>query len=187
MDKNNKLKVYFTEGATLIFKKWSSFRMALDNTPEVLKNYADENKTILEINEVIELLLSDIMLEIENESGSVLETNIADLIFCFFQEFFDVDLEDDSERNVAKNLIKLFDEITESKFDYLDRLRSIDKTFNYSTYFIQFPIVMEETQLIKDFEDQMEIDDGGKKSNVSNKQTEMDDEGFVIVKKKKKY
>jgi hypothetical protein len=190
MDQNNLIKTLFIEGATLIFKKWSSFRMALDNTPEVLKNYTDENNTQLEINEMLNVLFGDIMIEIEKESGSVLETNIADLIFCFFQEFFDVDLEDDSERFVAKNLIKLYGELKSNKLEYLERLRQVDKTFNYSTYYIKFPIVIEETKLIKDFENQMAIDEVENTQNNkvnNNKKEEMDDEGFVIVKKKKKY
>jgi len=189
-DQNNVMKSLFIEGATLIFKKWSSFRMALDNTPDVLKNYTDETNTQLEINEMLNVLFSDIMEESHKESGSILETNITDLIFCFFQEYLDIDLEDDSERYVAKNLIKLYDELKCLKLDYLERLRQVDKTFNYSTYYIQFPIVIDDTKLIKDFENQMEIDESTetRNNNVNkNKQVEMDDEGFVIVKKNKKY
>jgi hypothetical protein len=185
MDQNNSIKTYFIEGATLIFKKWSSFRMALDNSPEVLKNYIDENNTQLEINEMINVLFCDMIQEIEKESGSILEMNVADLIFCFFQEFFDVDLEDESERSVAKNLIKLFIDLKNGNFEYLERLRQVDKTFNYSHYYIQFPIVIEEKRLIQDFESQMVIDESG--DNKKNKQVDIDDEGFVVVKKKKKY
>ena len=189
-DQNNLIKSMFIEGGTLIFKKWSSFRMALDNTPEVLKNYTDESNTQLEINEMLNVLFYDILEEGRKESGSVLETNIADLIFCFFQEFLDIDLEDDSERYVAKNLIKLQEELKSLKLDYLERLRQVDKTFDYSTYYIQFPIVIDDKNLIKDFENQMEIDESPKTQNNNgnkNKQVEMDDEGFVIVKKNKKY
>lgn len=189
MDKNNFMKSFFIEGANLIFKKWSSFRMALDNSPQVLQNFSDDSNTQLEINEMINILFNDIMQEIEKESGSVLEMNLGDLIFCFFQEFFDVDLEDESESTVARNLIKLYEEIKSGKLDYLERLRKIDKTYNYSHYYIEFPIVIEEKKLIEDFQNQMAIDvnEDVKKSNVNSKQEEMDDEGFVIVKKKKKY
>jgi hypothetical protein len=188
MEQNNLLKSHFVEGALLILKKWSSFRMALDNSPEVLHNYADDNNTQLEINEMLNVLFNDIMQEIEKESGSVLEMNIGDFIFCFFQEFFDVDLEDESERAVAKNMIRLYSELKNGKLDYLERLRQVDKTFNYSHYYIQFPIIIEEKKLIEDFQNQMAIEEGEvNKNSNNNKQDEMDDEGFIVVKKKKKY
>jgi hypothetical protein len=173
---NSTKQSIFIEGSILIFKKWASFRMALDNNPEVLTQFSDDEDKQLEINEMLNCLFNDILQEMEKESGPVLEQNVADLIFCFVQEFFDVDLEDDSERQIAKNLIKLYNEIfKENKTEFIDRLRTIDKTFNYSNYSIAFPIIVQEKVLVKDFENKMKID------------KEEDDEGFVVVKKGKKY
>lgn len=61
MEINDKLKI-FKEGIILIFKKWSSFRLALDNCPEVLDEYDDDGQ--LEINSMLEALMNDIMGEI---------------------------------------------------------------------------------------------------------------------------
>jgi hypothetical protein len=173
--------ILFTEGFILIFKKWASFRTALDNSPEILTEYGDNDE--LEINSMLNLLISDVFNEISMSSGSVLEQNISDMLFSFYQEFFDIDLDDESEKFVAKSLIRLYEDINTNKLEYLEKLKTIDKTFNYKFYSIEFPINMNKLQekipdLIADeLEHKMIIE---KYDNIP------DEEGFIEVKKKKK-
>ena len=117
------------------------------------------------------LLLCDIYTHLEN--GYDMIQSIAELLLSFFQDFFDTYLEDESEKIVAKNLIKLFKEIKEDKTEYLDKLREFDKTFNYKIYNIEFPIV----------DIPVEEDVKMEKLTIQN---EPDEEGFIEVGKKKK-
>jgi hypothetical protein len=201
---NNSNKIsFFIEGATLIFKKWSSFRTSLDHNPQVLSEYANEENTDLEINQMLNMLFDDILKEMNKETGCVLENNIADMLFYFIEEFFEIEIGDQDEFFVAKSLIKLYNEIVAGKNEYLEKLKSIDSKFNYSIYSIEFPINMNKV-LAKEFEEKIDLKDnemdvspdnlineGMEQSkpdnNKASKFSEPDDEGFVTVKKGKKF
>ena len=202
----------FKEGFTFILKKWSSFRIALDHNPRVLTQYADEAETVLEIDQMMGFVYDDICKELCKENGSrIAMTNITEILFSFIEEFFCIELQDSSEEQVAKCLCMLFKEIQADKYDYLERLRNNDKTINYGNYNISFPIKPEEKiKVIASEMEDMDIDDGddsddedgsdeeeGKENtqnsqnnilnNTQNKTNEPDDEGFIVVKKGKKY
>lgn len=71
MEKKNVLNLFF-EGVQLLFKKWSAFRLALDNNPQILSQYdqfEDENGNFvedLEINRMLNMLYNDLFDEIVN-------------------------------------------------------------------------------------------------------------------------
>jgi ABC-type antimicrobial peptide transport system permease subunit len=218
---DNKLNL-IKEGFNLIFKKWSSFRMALDHNPRVLTQYADDEQTVLEIAQMMGFVYEDIYKELKKENGSkIAQVNIADILACFIDEFFGIDLQDGSEEQVSKCLCLLYKEIESNKKDYLERLRINDKTINYGNYNISFPIKPEEKiKVIASELEDMDIDDGdsddmdcideeeegvesqntqntqnntqnniqnNQSSQNKNNQNEPDEEGFVVVKKGKKY
>jgi hypothetical protein len=177
MEGNTNKQAMFFEGSTLIFKKWSAFRLTLDNNPEILDEYVEEleydenQEEILEVIHMYNLLLCDIYTHLEN--GYDMIQTIAELLQSFFEDFFETFLEDDSKDIVAKNLIKLFRELKEGKTEFLDKLREVDKTFNYKIYSIEFPIVDIPV------EEEVKIE----KLTIQN---EPDEDGFVEVGKKKK-
>jgi hypothetical protein len=171
------LQALFFEGTTLIFKKWSAFRLTLDNNPEVLDEYVEEiefdenQEEILEVVHMYNLLLCDIYTHLEN--GYDMIQSIAELLISFFQDFFDTYLEDDSEKAVAKSIIRLFKELKEGKTEFLDNLREINKKFNYKIYSIEFPIIDVPV------EEEVKIE----KLTIKN---DPDEDGFIEVGKKKK-
>lgn len=119
------------------------------------------------------------------------------MLVAFIQEYFEVDIEDESEKSVAKDIVKLFLNLNENKTELLDKLIAMDKTYSYSQYEIKFPI--EDTS----DSDDMLVDEEGSNPNtneaedvvkliveskpIHKNEPEVDEEGFTIVKKKKKY
>jgi hypothetical protein len=210
----------------LILKKWTSFRLALDNNPKILFQYAEETQGKLEIESILELVFDDIFKELQknHKITKFVTDNIGDMLFDFFEGFFRIDLQDGSEEQVAKCLLKAYNEFVEKKTDYLDRLRVLDKNINpnLNNYNISFPITAED-KLVKNMKknlnlNDMEIEDNYEDSEseeqeedegeqveqsqqieISNlekhqlsnkgnsKKEEVHDEGFVVVKKGKKY
>ena len=143
-DTCNKLN-FIKEGFNFIFKKWSSFRMALDQNPKVLTQYVDDEQTVLEIAQMMGYVYEDIYKELKKENASkIAQVNIADILACFIEEFFGIELQDGSEEQVSKCLCLLYKEIETNKTDYLERLRMNDKTINYGNYNISFPIKPQE-------------------------------------------
>jgi len=234
----------FKEGFILILKKWSSFRMAIDHNPQILTQFADEEKKVLEVNHMLDLLVEDVYNEIRSKTPNRSINSVADILFGFMQDFFDVDLMDESEKDVAIGFARLYEDIEKgnnfnnegnfiNSFSYLEKLKNIDKKFDYSKYSLDFPIVLNEKFLSKEFiskikarynsddedeeegeseedGDKMEVDSevnnennnnvlelSEKNSNLnsnnfynsSNNKTEAepDDDGFIVVKKGKKY
>ena len=208
---------FIKEGFNFIFKKWSSFRIALDHNPRVLTLYADDEQKVLEIDEMINLVYEDIVKEIIKEKGSnIAVVNIGDILFCFIEEYFRIELQDGSEEQVAKCLCMLYSEIEGNKFDYLERLRTNDKNINYSNYNISFPIKPEEKiKVLEKDMNKMNIDDSDEEyedgegdeddddmecednqntnnstttnNNITANNNQPDDDGFKVVKKGKKY
>jgi hypothetical protein len=164
----------FTEGATLIFKKWAAFRLTLDHNPEILDEYIDDEEDPeqeeLEINVLLRALLEDIFAEYSNKG---IEIKVSKMLYEFLCDNYDTYLEDKSEELVAKSLKRLFDELISGKNEYLNKLREQDKTFNYSVYSIKFPIE-ESTEDVEMAVEKLKIEN------------EPDEDGFVEVKKGKK-
>lgn len=128
----------FKEGCILIFKKWKAFRKALDNNPQIL-TYYNEDESVLEINEYLEMLFDDILLSIEkNINNSNLNKEISDCLYSFISDYFQVALEDQSDKENAKILINLFNELKEGKNNLLNELKK--KENNNINYNINFPI-----------------------------------------------
>lgn len=185
----------FKEGLTLIFKKWTSFRLIVDNNPHILSEFADDEETQLEVNQMLEMVIDDILAEMKKSYGGVLEMNIADMLFAFIEEFFEVDLQDESEFDVAKSLIKLYNEIDGNKMDYLNKLKNADKTFNSSNFSIPFPI-SDDIKLSQELNNKLQVNETNDidmeensftNTNKQNKANEPDEDGFVVAKKGKKF
>jgi hypothetical protein len=174
----------FKEGFFLVLKKWSAFRLALDNSPEVLSQFSEEDDGKLEINQMLELLMGDIYSELQKNQN---EKNIAEMLYFFIEEFFEVGLEDESENDVAKTLVRLYTQLQSGETACLNKLIEIDQRPNTYNYSISFPI-QESLLLAKQLDQQMIIDDEDINTNINKKreENEPDEEGFIEVKKKKK-
>lgn len=194
------LREQFKEGFVLILQKWSSFRIALDNNPQVLTYINDDNS--LEINKMLGMLYDDVLGTIEKNKGSIstLVAKVGDCLFGFIQDYFQVDLDDDSDAEVANMLIQLYSELIQNKTTCLSQLKEKSK-IGKTTYSIYFPIrgdqkVVFEAKDSDDEEDEFEECDDDEndinKSNEAKKDVEMkidnnnDNDGFVEIKKKKK-
>jgi hypothetical protein len=185
----------FKEGANLIFKKWPAFRVAIDNNPKVLTYMSEEDDTQFELNYMVDnMLLTDIMELTSRDSGTNLEYNVADALYAFISEYFDIELEDHSEIQIGRNLIKLCNELKKGQMGYLEKLREMDKNISNSTstatvtYSIEFPLRINkssvsasvsggkgENKLSEEFKEKVKIED------------EQDEEGFTVAKKGKKF
>jgi hypothetical protein len=206
MEDLSKIKL-IKEGFNYIFKKWTSFRIALDQNPRVLTIYVeDDDEKTLEVEEMINLVYNDCAIEIEKDKGGrIAQTKVAEILHTFVDEYLGIELQDGSDEQVGKCMCMLFMEIVSNKLDYLTRLRSNDKNYNYSNYHISFPIKPEEkskvAKLIEDNEsdddldevdeledEQMQVDDESNTNvNNNNNTNQPDDDGFIVVKKGKKF
>ena len=207
------IRSYFREGCINIFKKWSAFRLALDNNPQVL-TYYNEDQSILEINEYLEMLYDDILNSIYNDKTNnkeCIQDEIADCLYTFIGDYFNAELDDQSDIEISKILYKLFLELKDGKIEYLEKLK---KDKNKIKYNIEFPITGNQKIIMEKYEEEKEEDEeeeenennnenvkedikeniekNDKENNLNNKNNkkdnkmEIDDEGFIIVKKKGK-
>ena len=135
MEKGKPRKVDFEKfrtGCISIFKCWTAFRMTLDQNPQILR-YITDNNTI-EINDILTTIKS-------NKSGiKELTDNVADCLNYFVGDYFRVQLADDSDLDVAKDLIKLYDELKYGKETFLNELKAKADKDNKQKYWIDFPI-----------------------------------------------
>ena len=187
----------FKQGCISIFKRWTAFRLALDNNPQIL-TYYNEDQTIIEINEYLEMLYDDILTTIiNNKFSSKIINEISDCLFTFMYDYFQVDLEDESDIEIAKILLNLFNELKEGKENLLNKLKSDEKksTMKHS---VEFPILgnqkvifekeEEDNEESSKDEDEEEEDEKDINKNKGNKKMDIDDvdeDGFTIVKKGK--
>jgi hypothetical protein len=207
------IRAYFREGCINVFKKWSAFRLALDNNPQVL-TYYNEDQSILEINEYLEMLYDDILNSIYNDKTNnkeCIQDEIADCLYTFIGDYFNAELDDQSDIEISKILYKLFLELKDGKIEYLEKLK---KDKNKIKYNIEFPITGNQKIIMEKYEEEKEEDEeeeenennnenvkedikeniekNDKENNLNNKNNkkdnkmEIDDEGFIIVKKKGK-
>ena len=197
----------YKKGCIAIFKCWTAFRMTLDQNPQILR-YITYNNTI-EINDFLEILYDDIIDTIKtNKSGmKELTDKVADCLNYFIGDYFKVQLADDSDLDVAKDLIKLYDELKYGKETLLNELITKSEKENKQKYWIEFPITGKQVLPQKKKEESDESDEAGeeeedekdvkmkdikedkkdeKKDDDKMKIDEPDEEGFILVKKGKK-
>ena len=204
MEKSKKVdREKFKRGCIAIFTRWTAFRMALDQNPQILK-YITNNNTI-EINDFLEILYDDILTTIKNNKSGMKELtdNVADCLNYFIGDYFKIQLADDSDLSVAGDLIKLYDDLKYGKGQMLDALElKVNQDTNTSKYSIEFPItgkqvipVSKKEESDDDEEDEEEEDEKEEEKedkkddkNDDNKMKidEPDEEGFILVRKGKK-
>ena len=203
MDKkhNNQktLKDKFKEGCIAVFKKWAAFRIAIDSNPKIL-TYYNEDKTVLEINEMLETLYDELygILASKSKFGSELLNELADCLGGFIDDYFQIRLEDESDLEVAEILIKLFNSLSEGKEDFYTKLLKSEAKIKYS---IDFPILGNQKIIFEkaeeddedDAEEEEEEEDEKKRENKKSEKEENkmetdepDEDGFIEVRKKKK-
>lgn len=190
----------FKQGSFLIFKKWQAFRLALDNNPDLLTIYADEERTELEIYSTLRVLLSDIDDEINKINSKAVINMIAEMLYDFIQAYFQIEMEDKSEFFISRDIYELHGDIfKEGKYIFFEKLKQADKEYK-SNFSIDFPITKRsvQTKLLEAKIDKMDIDDDDEGTESENEEKEEkdvngdnnkefvpDSDGFVEVKKSK--
>ena len=180
----------FKQGCISIFKRWTAFRLALDNNPQIL-TYYNEDQTVLEINEYLEMLYDDILTTIiKNNNRSNLIDEVSDCLFTFMSDYFQVDLEDQSDSEIANILINLFNELKNGKDTLLNNLKNKENKSNMK-YNVDFPILgnqkvifeKEEEDIEESFEEEEEKNN--ERNNNKMETEDVDEDGFTVVKKGK--
>ena len=180
----------FKQGCISIFKRWTAFRLALDNNPQIL-TYYNEDQTVLEINEYLEMLYDDILTTIiKNNNRSNLIEEVSDCLFTFMSDYFQIDLEDQSDSEIANILINLFNELKNGKDTLLNNLKNKENKSNMK-YNVDFPILGNQKVIFeKEEEDIEESFEEKKKKNKERNNNKMDtddvdEDGFTVIKKGK--
>ena len=192
----------FKTGCLAIFKRWTAFRIALDQNPQIL-NYITENNTI-EINDFLEILYDDILTTITNNKFGMKELiqDVAECLNYFIGDYFKIELDDNSDFEIAEILIKLHNELKDKNEKLLKDLIARQNKINQK-YFIEFPITGEQKLPPKKKEEESDEDEEGeeeedekdekkedkketKKDDDKMKIDEPDEDGFVLVRKGKK-
>ena len=193
----------FKTGCIAIFKRWTAFRMALDQNPQIL-NYITNNNTI-EINDFLETLYDDILTTIVNNKFGRKELieDVAECLNYFIGDYFQIELEDGSDFEIAEILIKLYEELKDKNEKLLNGLIQRQNKLNIK-YSIEFPFTGKQVPPPKKKEEDSEEDEGEeeedekdenkkeeKKENKINDDNKMqidepDEDGFVVVRKGKK-
>ena len=192
----------FKSGCIAIFKRWTAFRMALDQNPQIL-NYITKDNTI-EINDFLEILYDDILTTITNNKYGMKELieDVAECLNYFIGDYFKIELADNSDIEIAEILIKLYNELKDGNEKMLNDLIARQNKITQK-YSIEFPITGKQIPPPKKKDDESESDDEegeeeeDEKENNKKKEDkkedddkmkidEPDDEGFVVVKKGKK-
>jgi pre-rRNA-processing protein TSR2 len=180
----------FKQGCISIFKRWTAFRLALDNNPQIL-TYYNEDQTVLEINEYLEMLYDDILTTIiKNNNRSNLIDEVSDCLFTFMSDYFQIDLEDQSDSEIANILINLFNELKNGKDILLNNLKNKENKSNMK-YNVDFPILGNQKVIFKkeeeDIEESFEEEEEKNKERNNNKMDtdDVDEDGFTVIKKGK--
>ena len=180
----------FKQGCISIFKRWTAFRLALDNNPQIL-TYYNEDQTVLEINEYLEMLYDDILTTIiKNNNRSNLIDEVSDCLFTFMSDYFQIDLEDQSDSEIANILINLFNELKNGKDTLLNNLKNKENKSNMK-YNVDFPILGNQKVIFEkeeeDIEESFEEEEEKNKERNNNKMDtdDVDEDGFTVIKKGK--
>ena len=194
----------FKTGCIAIFKRWTAFRLALDNNPHILNNITQNNT--IEINDFLEILYDDILTTITNNKygNKELIQDVAECLNYFIGDYFQIELADNSDFEIAEILIRLYNELKDKKEKMLNDLIAKQNKISMK-YSIEFPITGKQTPPPKkkdedseddDEEDEEEEDEKNQKENKKKedkkkeddkmKIDEPDEDGFVVVRKGKK-
>ena len=196
----------FKTGCIAIFRRWTAFRMALDQNPQIL-NYITRDNTI-EINDFLEILYDDILTTITNSKYGMKELiqDVADCLNYFIGDYFKIELADNSDIEIAEVLIRLHNELKDGNEKTLNNLIALQNKISQK-YSVEFPITGKQVPPPKkkdesdddedDEEGEEEEDEKEDKNNNNRKESkkkeddkmkidEPDEDGFVVVKKKKK-
>ena len=195
----------FKTGCIAIFRRWTAFRMALDQNPQIL-NYITKDNTI-EINDFLEILYDDILTTITNSKYGMKELiqDVAECLNYFIGDYFKIELADNSDMEIAEVLIKLHNELKDGNEKMLNNLISLQNKISQK-YSVEFPITgkqvpppkkKDESDNDEDDEEGEEEEDEkeGKKENKKENKKKIDDkkkidepdeDGFVVVRKGKK-
>lgn len=170
------IKDKFRNGCVFIFKSWSAFRIALDKNPQILTFYNQDNTTI-EINEMLNTLYEEVFSIFSQFQDYKLKEEIADRLYGFIQDYFQIFLEDQSEIKVASKLIELYDDVMNGNDNVLNQVKASSK--NIKNYEVTFPIEGNQKVIFeRDSEDEDEVseEDNRSNNNGENKEKEEEDE-----------
>ena len=195
----------FKTGCIAIFRRWTAFRMALDQNPQIL-NYITKDNTI-EINDFLEILYDDILTTITNSKYGMKELiqDVAECLNYFIGDYFKIELADNSDMEIAEVLIKLHNELKDGNEKLLNNLIALQNKISQK-YSVEFPITGKQVPPPKkkdesdddedDEEGEEEEDEKEDKNNIKRenkkkeddkmKIDEPDEDGFVVVRKGKK-
>ena len=198
----------FKTGCIAIFRRWTAFRMALDQNPQIL-NYITKDNTI-EINDFLEILYDDILTTITNNKYGMKELiqDVADCLNYFIGDYFKIELADNSDMEIAEVLIKLHNELKDGNEKLLNNLISLQNKISQK-YSVEFPITgrqvpppkkkdeSDDDENDEEGEEEEEEDEKEDKNNNNKKENkkkeddkmkidEPDEDGFVVVRKGKK-
>ena len=195
----------FKTGCIAIFRRWTAFRMALDQNPQIL-NYITKDNTI-EINDFLEILYDDILTTITNSKYGMKELiqDVAECLNYFIGDYFKIELADNSDMEIAEVLIKLHNELKDGNEKLLNNLIALQNKISQK-YSVEFPITGkqvpppkkkdesdddEDDEEGEEEEDEKEDKNNNKKENKKKEDDKMkidepDKDGFVVVRKGKK-
>ena len=195
----------FKTGCIAIFRRWTAFRMALDQNPQIL-NYITRDNTI-EINDFLEILYDDILTTITNSKYGMKELiqDVAECLNYFIGDYFKIELADNSDMEIAEVLIKLHNELKDGNEKMLNNLIALQNKISQK-YSVEFPITGKQVPPPKKTdesddddddndeegeEEEDEKEDNNKKENKKKEDDKMkidepDEDGFVVVRKGKK-
>ena len=195
----------FKKGCIAIFTRWTAFRMALDQNPQILK-YITKDDTI-EINDFLEILYDDILTTITNNKYGMKECieDVAECLNYFIGDYFKIELADNSDFEIAEILIRLHDELKDKNENLLNSLIQRQNKINMK-YSVDFPITGKQVPPTKKYDDSDDSDDDEeeeedekeekkketKKEDKNKKKDDKmeidgpDEDGFIEIKKGKK-
>ena len=194
----------FKTGCIAIFRRWTAFRMALDQNPQIL-NYITRDNTI-EINDFLEILYDDILTTITNSKYGMKELiqDVAECLNYFIGDYFKIELADNSDMEIAEVLINLHNELKDGKGKLLNNLIALQNKISQK-YSVEFPITGKQVPPPKKKDESDDDDDDGeegeeeedekednnkkenkKKEDDKMKIDEPDEDGFIVVRKGKK-
>ena len=172
-----KIRIKFHKSCTKIFKKWNAFRQALDNNPQIL-TYFNEDQTVLEINEYLDILYDEILSILNNSNNNNFDNNdynnnyennnndintninnndnyiieeISHSLYSFMSDYFNIELKDQSDKEIAKKLFIIFNELKRGKENYIKQYER--KTVG-NKYNIDFPILGNSYVIIEKVEEE---------------------------------
>ena len=137
------------------------------------------------------MLYDDILTTIiKNNNRSNLIDEVSDCLFTFMSDYFQVDLEDQSDSEIANILINLFNELKNGKDILLNNLKNKENKSNMK-YNVDFPILgnqkvifeKEEEDIEESFEEEEEKNN--ERNNNKMETDDVDEDGFTVVKKGK--